>query len=106
MKKVANRLLLINLFFALSISYLCGQDHPTITSVQGKLIRVTPELGSIDRNSMYGLPLKKTRRGEGLLGVVDIERAEESIFKKQFPDRSANNRQSNITQDNNFLASI
>jgi hypothetical protein len=105
MKKVASRLLLI-IICVLSIHYSNAQNPPIITSVSGKLIRVTPRLADIDRKSMYGATLKKTRQGEGLSGVVDIERAEESIFKKQYPDNSNGNRLQNSPQDNNFLASI
>jgi hypothetical protein len=106
MKKIAAKLLLIGFSLVLFVSFSHAQNSPVISSVTGKLIRTTPPLANIDRNSMYGAPLKKTRYKEELLGVVDIERAEESVFKNQYPDNSNNNRSQNTAQDNNFLASI
>jgi hypothetical protein len=106
MKKFAAKLLLIAMASVLFVSFSHAQNNPVITSIQGKLIRTTPALVNIDRTTMYGAPLKNTRYKEELLGVVDIERAEEAVFKHRFPDNSNSNRINNVQQDNSFLASI
>ena len=68
--------------FVLCISNSYAQNAPVITVVQGKLIRVTPPLSQIDNKTMYGEPLKITRRGDGFAGgITDPERAEEGIHR-------------------------
>ena len=107
MRHCAARMLLVSAAFFISVTYSYSQQKFTITSTVGHLIRVTPKLSDIDKNSMYGTPLQITRRGEGLLGVVDIERAEESIHKKLFPVNSNENRMNpNENNSTNPLALI
>jgi uncharacterized protein YjdB len=70
------------MLFILCMNVIYAQPTPVITSVQGKLIRVTPPLSQIDDKTMYGDPLTITRYKDGFAGgVVDPERAEEQIFK-------------------------
>jgi uncharacterized protein YjdB len=71
-----------------------------------KTRKTTPPLSEIDRNSMYGIPLKKTRGKDGMEGVVDLERAEENVYKYISPDNSPTSRSEATQQDNSFLASI
>src|SRR5205085_3248311 len=104
MKKLTCRLALAFLPILLFFNYSHAQKAPVITSVTGKLVRVTPPLSVIDKNTMYGAPIKITRRGDGFVGVKDPEEAEESIFKKRYPDNQ-NNRFQNAQQDTSFLAS-
>ncbi|MBL0232450.1 MAG: HYR domain-containing protein [Chitinophagaceae bacterium] len=58
-----------------------AQQQRSFTSVTGKLVRVTPALADIDRNSMYGKPFVKTRDAEGKIGLSEemMERAEEKL---------------------------
>lgn len=51
-----------------------------ITSVVGKLIRVTPKLADIDQTTMYGEPLKITRNMKGIIGIS--EEGEEKLERK------------------------
>jgi len=72
-------------------SYGNAQQGPQqITSVVGKLIRVTPKLADIDPNSMYGEPLKITRNKDGIIGISEEgeERQERKLKKlgKHFID--------------------
>src|SRR5690349_17456855 len=48
-----------------------GNQKQQITSVVGKLIRVTPKLADIDPNTMYGQPLKITRDKDGIIGISE-----------------------------------
>src|ERR1051326_7491334 len=74
--------LLTGFLFVLCASNSYAQNNPVITSVQGKLVRTTPSLNQIDKNSMYGEPLKVTRYKDGFAGgIIDPERAEESIHR-------------------------
>jgi len=79
---ITTRLLFTGLIFILSTTCSYSQQSPVFTSVQGRLIRTTPRLADIDKNSMYGAPLKITRKGAGFAGgIVDPERGEERIFR-------------------------
>ena len=79
---------LVVLLLVLCISNSYAQNAPVISSVEGRLIRTTPRLADIDKNSMYGAPLAITRWGDGFAGgIVDIERAEEAIFKKFYTSK-------------------
>ncbi len=58
-----------------------------ITSVVGKLIRVTPKLADIDPKTMYGEPLKITRDINGIIGISErgeeiVERTQRKLAKK------------------------
>ena len=44
-------------------------SNPQISSVAGKLIRITPKLADIDQTTMYGEPLKITRNMDGIIGI-------------------------------------
>src|SRR5690349_15107274 len=72
----------------LSISAMAQQQQ--ITSVVGKLVRVSPKLADIDPNTMYGQPLKITRNKDGIIGISEEgeERQERKLQKlaKHFID--------------------
>ena len=75
------RLLFTGIVFLLLSSYgMAQQGKQQITSVVGKLIRVTPKLADIDPNTMYGEPLKITRNKDGIIGIS--EEGEERLEKK------------------------
>ena len=81
MKTFTSRFLFTGLLLAACFSVSYSQNAPVFTSIQGKLIRTTPRLADIDKNSMFGAPLKITRSGDGFAGgITDPEKAEESIF--------------------------
>jgi hypothetical protein len=87
MKKFTTRLVFIGLFLALCFSQSFAQNGPIFTSVQGRLVRVTPRLADIDKNSMYGQPLQITRKGDGFAQWgAEPDRAEEKIFPKTTGD--------------------
>ena len=78
-------------FLLLSASGMAQQQgKQQITSVVGKLIRVTPKLADIDPKTMYGEPLKITRNKDGIIGISEEgeERQERKLEKmgKHFID--------------------
>lgn len=61
--------------YSLAICFLLfapvfAQDKHDFSSVTGNLIRTTPKLKEIDKNSVYGEPFAITRDENGLVGVV------------------------------------
>ena len=67
------------LFFGFLLTLLSftgmAQNSSKITSVVGKLVRITPKLSDIDVTSMYGKPFVITRDKHGIIGFN--EEAEE-----------------------------
>jgi subtilisin-like proprotein convertase family protein len=75
------KLLFLGLSFLLFSGYAIAQEgKKEISSVVGKLIRVTPKLADIDPNTMYGEPLKITRNKDGIIGIS--EEGEEKLEKR------------------------
>jgi len=73
--------------FLLSAYGNAQEGKQKISSVVGKLIRVTPKLADIDGTTMYGEPLKITRDMKGIIGISEegeekFERREKSLAKK------------------------
>ena len=81
------KLLFLGLSFLLFSGYGIAQQSPQISSVVGKLIRVTPKLADIDKTTMYGEPLKITRDRNGIIGISEegeekVERLQKKLAKK------------------------
>ncbi len=75
--------LFVGLVLALFSTWGMAQNLPNvskITSVVGKLIRVTPKLADIDHTTMYGEPLKITRDKDGIIGIS--EEGEEKLERR------------------------
>lgn len=68
-----NPKLLFALVFVLLSNVLFSQSNPEVFSVRGTLVRKTPKLADIDRNSVYGDPFIKSRDENGLFGVEEEE---------------------------------
>ncbi len=64
------QLFFTGLLLMLFSSFGFAQQNPKFTTIVGKLIRTTPKLSDIDKSSMYGQPLLKTRDEFGVIGVV------------------------------------
>lgn len=64
------RLICTGLFVSLFFGYSNAQNNSGINSVTGKLIRITPKLGDIDK-SMKGPIFNKTRDINGIIGFDD-----------------------------------
>ena len=72
-----------------SLNSYAQQQQRVFTSVTGHLMRVTPKLADIDRNTMYGQPLQITRDMNGIIGYGEkIDRVEERI-EEQLNRRAA-----------------
>jgi hypothetical protein len=72
MKKFTTRILPIGLLVMLCFSFNSYAQQPQILETQthvGHLVRITPKLADIDRNSMYGKPLVTTRDQYGVIGI-------------------------------------
>ncbi|MCX8020859.1 MAG: HYR domain-containing protein [Chitinophagaceae bacterium] len=63
-----------------------SQQVQEITSVKGQLIRITPKLSEIDRNSMYGEPFVIKRNEKG---IISHQTKEIQEFKKAFKEMLA-----------------
>jgi len=63
-------------------NYVTAQDKHEFSSVTGHLVRVTPKLKDIDKNSVYGEPFIKTRDEDGLIGMEEEEEA--AIHPKKY----------------------
>ncbi len=75
------------LILYVSTGFSQQSQNPQISSVVGKLIRVTPKLADIDPKTMYGEPLKVTRNLKGIIGISEegeerLERKLERLAKK------------------------
>ncbi len=73
------RLLFTGLMLMLFSNFGIAQQSQQFTSYVGKLIRTTPRLADIDKNSMYGAPLIKTRDEHGIIGHDEEEEEERPI---------------------------
>jgi subtilisin-like proprotein convertase family protein len=80
MKKFTKFLLVVFLLLLFSNFGNAQQNNQQITSVVGKLIRVTPKLADIDPATMYGQPLKITRDMNGIIGMS--EEGEEKLERR------------------------
>ena len=92
MKKFT-RFLPVGLLTVLCFSFSSyGQHIVDNQTVIGHLVRVTPKLADIDRNSMYGKPFVITRDKDGIIGIgAKMEETEERLEEKllqQFKDPS------------------
>ena len=81
------KLLFLGFAFLLFCSHGIAQQNSQITSVVGKLIRVTPKLANIDQTTMYGEPLKITRDRNGIIGISEegeekVENLQRKLAKK------------------------
>ncbi|MEO6613474.1 MAG: HYR domain-containing protein [Chitinophagaceae bacterium] len=92
MRNFTTRFLLVGLLvtFCLSINSYAQQRQVLETqSYTGKLVRTTPKLADIDRTTMYGKPLVKTRDKDGIIGMgEEMEETEERI-ERGFQNRNA-----------------
>ena len=98
-------------FLLFSVSVTAQQQK--ITSVIGKLVRVTPKLADIDPTTMYGQPLKITRNRDGIIGISEEgeERQERKLQKlaKHFIDpliHQSTNSPNSPTTPNTPITSI
>ena len=80
MKKFTKLLFAGLLLLLFSSSGNAQQNKQQITSVVGKLVRITPKLADLDPNTMYGQPLKITRNKDGVIGIS--EEGEERLERK------------------------
>src|SRR6476620_9023148 len=92
MKKFT-RFLPVGLLVLLCFSFNSyAQQVVETQTVIGHLVRVTPKLADIDRNSMYGKPFVITRDADGVIGIGrNLEETEERLEErllKQFIDPS------------------
>ena len=88
-------------FFLLLFSGMgMAQLNPTVTSVVGKLVRITPKLADIDKTSMYGEPFKITRDMNGIIGISD--RGEEKV-EEQIRRNSKNRTSAAVQSPNNIF---
>lgn len=104
------KLLFLGFTFLLLSGYGIAQQSSQITSVVGKLIRVTPKLADIDKTTMYGEPLKITRDRHGIIGISEegeekLERVQEKLAKK-FTDPLINVYAPNTLTTNTPITSL
>ncbi|WP_462253755.1 hypothetical protein, partial [Ferruginibacter sp.] len=83
------RLFFTGLMLMLFCSFGFAQQSSKFTTVVGKLIRTTPKISDLDKNSMYGEPLLKTRDEFGVIGVV----------KEKYVNKEKNRFASKVAKD-------
>jgi subtilisin-like proprotein convertase family protein len=83
------RLFFIGFMILLFSNFGIAQQSPKFTTIVGKLIRTTPKLADIDKNSMYGAPIIKTRDEHGIIGRDEEEEDEERPARNNFASKVA-----------------
>jgi len=81
------RLLFTGVLLLLFSGYGMAQQNSQFTTIVGKLIRTTPRLADIDKNSVYGAPFVRTRDEHGIIGLAEDE--ETGPAKPHYPSKFA-----------------
>ncbi|MDZ4794245.1 MAG: hypothetical protein SGI83_08200, partial [Bacteroidota bacterium] len=86
MRKFTFKFFIVGLLLTICCSNIYAQQKPETVAVTGRLIRVTPKLSEIDRTSMYGKPLVKTRDMDGIIWLKPFREKMKEVEEKMEND--------------------